>query len=63
MFRSNLHDLLSKNLNLHLLIHDYTWSRNDTKWEKNILTSFHDEYNFDKKYFESNIAMEKRTKK
>jgi hypothetical protein len=60
VFRSNLYDLLSKNLNLHLLIHDYTWSKLDAKWEKNILTSLDNEYYYDKKYFLKVILQWKR---
>ena len=50
VFRSNIDELLSSNLNLHLLIHDYTWSKKGEKWEKNIVNFFNDETKIQKKY-------------
>lgn len=50
VFRSNIDELLSSNLNLHLLIHDYTWSKKGETWEKNIVNFFNDETKIQKKY-------------
>jgi len=51
VFRSNVDQLLMSDLNLHLLIHDYTWSKKDISWEKNILNFFNEDFLSQKKYF------------
>ena len=51
VFRSNINDLLLSSANLHLLIHDYTWSRQNKKWEKNITDFLNLEHELNKKYF------------
>ena len=35
---------------MHLLIHDYTWSKKGETWEKNIVNFFNDETKIQKKY-------------
>ena len=59
VFRSNLNDLLMTSLNLHLLIHEYTWSQKNTKWEKNINEFSYQEYKYNIKYF-SKVILEWR---
>ena len=59
MFRSNLNDLLITSLNLHLLIHEYTWSQKNNKWEKNINEFSYQEYKNNIKYF-SKVILEWR---
>lgn len=49
VFRENVENLINSDENLHLLIHDYTWSNKNDKWENNII-----------KYFKRNVKEEER---
>jgi hypothetical protein len=55
VFRLNVDEILATNLNLHLLIHDYTWSNSNSKWEKNIESFNKNEYMNSIKYYKATI--------
>jgi hypothetical protein len=55
VFRLNVDNILATNLNLHLLIHDYTWSNSNNKWEQNIVSFNKDEYIKSIKYYNAII--------
>ena len=55
VFREDVEELIKSNKNLHLLIHDYTWSSKNDKWEKNIMKFYKKNSNYEKLYFKRTI--------
>ena len=55
VFRNDLNDVLNDYDKIHFLIHDYTWSKNGDKWQKNIINSYKKEVKENFKYFNKTI--------
>ncbi len=67
VFRENVQKLIDSDKDLHLLVHDYTWSKGNQKWEKNIIKFSKMEYEKNQIYLKNitidwQIGLKKRKK-